>query len=320
MPDNNCYSGFAIAIAWPETYCKQPGAWYDALLSKLGISTHHYYKVGHAALVLIDSETLKCHYFDFGRYHTPFQHGRVRSEITDPGLKINTVARLSKSENKIENIEDILTELQLNNECHGEGTLHASYCSIDFGKSYSKVVQIQQRGLVPYGPFIYNGSNCSRFVNKSIVAGQPDFMYCFMLKYAVLLTPTPVNNVNALANKLSLPEMLINKPFCPSPVIDKTKLKTTLPEPVRHGNIPVTAQWLSGEGAGSWFAFKPFKSDLLVTRYSPEGVIECSGFYKNRDSEVLNTKTQYQITYPSNCSVISLVNNGKIVCFDLIKN
>ncbi len=317
MSENNCYSGFAIAIAWPETYCKQTGAWYDALLNWLGISTHHYFKVGHAALILIDSETFKCHYFDFGRYHTPFRHGRVRSELTDPGLKINTVARISKAGNRIENFEEILTELQFNKECHGEGKIHASYCSIDFGKSYSNSLQIQQRGSVPYGPFTYNGSNCSRFVNKSIVVGQPDFIFGLLLRYAVPLTPTPLNNVNALANKLTLPKMLLNKPFCPSPVLDKTKLKTTLPEPVRHSNIPVSAQWLSGEGAGSWFAYKPFEYDLLVTRYSPEGVIECDGFYKNRNSEVLNPGMQYQITYPSNCSVISLLGNGKTSKYEL---
>jgi len=318
MPENNCYSGFAIAIAWPETYCKQPGAWYDNLLNRLGISTHHYYKVGHAALVLIDTKTLKCHYFDFGRYHTPFQHGRVRSEMTDHGLKINTEARLSKSGNKIENIEEILTELQLNKECHGEGTMHASYCSIDFGKSYSRAVQIQQRGPVPYGPFTYNGSNCSRFVNKSVVAGQPDFMYSFMLKYSVLLTPTPVNNVNALANKLTLPEMLLNKSFCPSPVLDKAKLKTTLPEPVRHGNIPATAQWLSGEGAGSWFNVNLSDGCYKITRYNPEGEKECEGYFFSTDGKELRLAEPYNFDHLSHCRSVKIKQAGNTISFNRI--
>ena len=83
-------SGFAIAIAWPQTYCKQPGSWYDPLTALLGINRNNYYRAGHAALVLIDIQGKKCHYFDFGRYHSPFQHGRVRSAETDHDLKMFT--------------------------------------------------------------------------------------------------------------------------------------------------------------------------------------------------------------------------------------
>ena len=82
--DNN-YSGFAIAVAWPETYCKQAGSWYDGILFSLGFSQHHYYKVGHAALVLINSEDNQCFYYDFGRYHALYHYGRfeVLSPIMD---------------------------------------------------------------------------------------------------------------------------------------------------------------------------------------------------------------------------------------------
>ena len=38
-------NGFAIAIAWPETLCKQASAWYDALLHHLSINKEGYYKV-----------------------------------------------------------------------------------------------------------------------------------------------------------------------------------------------------------------------------------------------------------------------------------
>ena len=50
------HSGFAIAIAWPETYCKQAGYFPDNILNFMGIAKHHYYKVGHAALVLVNAE------------------------------------------------------------------------------------------------------------------------------------------------------------------------------------------------------------------------------------------------------------------------
>lgn len=167
MSTQKKYTGFALALAWPQTYCKQPGSWYDRISNFLGLSENHYYKVGHAALILIDSQNKKCYYFDFGRYHTPFRHGRVRSALTDHGLAIKTIPEISNNGKKIENFRDILTELQLNPECHGEGKLYASYCRINFQKAFTKVNKLQQKSPIPYGPFKYKGSNCSRFVNTS---------------------------------------------------------------------------------------------------------------------------------------------------------
>ena len=74
---------FIITIAWPEGMTASAGAWYDKILSNKG-----KYRVGHAAIVLIDSETKKSYYFDFGRYHTPPGFGRVRDVETDPDLAI----------------------------------------------------------------------------------------------------------------------------------------------------------------------------------------------------------------------------------------
>jgi hypothetical protein len=104
------YNGFAIALAWPDTFCKQAGAWYDFYMEKMGISTNNHYKVGHAAVVLINGQNGKCHYFDFGRYHAPFGYGRVRDGISDPDLRIKTKAIIRKSKT-IENFNAILNEL-----------------------------------------------------------------------------------------------------------------------------------------------------------------------------------------------------------------
>jgi len=76
----------AIILAWPETICKQTNAWYDGLMNKLKISKNGYYKVGHAAIVLVNSKKGEAHYFDFGRYHSPKGQGRVRDISTDYDL------------------------------------------------------------------------------------------------------------------------------------------------------------------------------------------------------------------------------------------
>ena len=315
MSKVNRQTGFAIAIAWPETYCKQSGSWYDRIMKFLNISENHYYKVGHAALVLINSETKKCHYFDFGRYHAPYQHGRVRSEITDHGLKVNTLAQFSEDGQSIENFIEILTELQLNPECHGEGALHASYCKLDFEKSYQKAIQLQQRSPIAYGPFKYNGSNCSRFVNNSLSAGKPGLKSNIKLKYLIFFTPTPLNNVNSLQNKVIIPKLLNTKAFCPLPVHDKSKLKLTLVQPLKATNIPDNALWLSGEGAGSWFSINQVTKNYRISRYSPEGELECSGVFKVSNFNSFNINLPFQIEHLSHCQNVVVSQSGKIIIF-----
>ena len=314
------HTGFAIAIAWPELYCKQSGGWYEPLTQLLGLNRNNYYKAGHAALVLIDISNRKCHYFDFGRYHSPFDHGRVRGSITDHDLEMKTIPLISSDGKTIENYTNILNELQLNPACHGEGNIHASYCQIDFKTAFSKVIQMQDTHHWPYGPFRYKGSNCSRFVNTAILAGRPDFWQKVRLKWFVPLTPTPLNNVNSLKNKIILPKLLKTQPFVPFKKLNKEQIKTTLLQPERNPVIPENAQWLSGEGAGSWFDLN-FQGDLLkVTRYSPYGDIECSGIYKNSTSENINSLKRMSITYPSNCNRVTLVNEDSKHIFERFLN
>ncbi len=318
MKGKNEKYGFAIALAWPQTFCKEPGAWYDPVTRWLGINKNNYYQAGHAALVLIDSETEKCHYFDFGRYHSPYQHGRVRSAVTDHDLEMKTSPRISRDGKSIENFNEILEELQLNPACHGEGALHASYCEIDFHTAYNKVLQMQAESPIPYGPFIRNGSNCSRFVNTAILAGIPRWKYRMRLKYFVPFTPTPLNNVNSLQQKIVLPVILQKVPFFPVQRLSKTELESTLSQPVKHSDIPENAQWLSGEGAGSWFVVEFQNKQLKVTRYAPDGTIECLGLYKESNGHSFNPGDTYRVNYPSNCREVNLKNYGRKIQFERI--
>ncbi len=192
----------AIAIAWPETMCKQPGSWYDGILKFLGFSQGIYFKVGHAAVVLIEHQSRNAHYFDFGRYHSPFQHGRVRSAITDHDLKINCKPEIEN--NRIVNMKDILSELKSNKSCHGDGILKASSCSINFKTSMEKCEQLQNDSPLLYGPFTLKGTNCSRFVSTVILEGRPSLKYKLRLLFPWTFTPTPIGNVNALSNSISI--------------------------------------------------------------------------------------------------------------------
>ncbi len=98
------YDGVAIAVAWPQFVGKQTGSWYDTPMRWLGINRDFHYKVGHAALILVNCHTGICHHLDCGRYHAPFQYGRVRDASTDFDVSIR--AKAIFKEGKIINIID----------------------------------------------------------------------------------------------------------------------------------------------------------------------------------------------------------------------
>ena len=179
---------FIITLAWPEGMVKASGAWYDNILSQDG-----KYRVGHSALVLVNSTTNKVHYFDFGRYHTPEGHGRVRDIETDQDI---AVIDAEISENKIANIDEILLYLSQMKATHGEGKMYAAVLSnVDFKLAFNKAKGIQKKGMVPYGPLVRPGTNCSRFVAKVINASGPSLIKKLRLRYPFCISPSPKRNV-----------------------------------------------------------------------------------------------------------------------------
>lgn len=194
-------NGFVVALAWPETKCKQAGAWYDGLMNLLGINRGGYYQVGHAALLLISDEDQICEYFDFGRYHAPHGFGRVRDKETDHDLEIKTRVIISGDRKTIENMDQILGELSGNLSCHGDGVIYASYTRIDYDRAYARAKKMQQEDFIAYGPFKTPGTNCSRFVNRIIRAGKPSVSEILALLFPYSVSPTPMTNVRSLESK-----------------------------------------------------------------------------------------------------------------------
>jgi len=193
------HNGFAIVLAWPETLCKQAGGWYDPLLEFFNLNKNGYYKIGHAAIVLVDENTGVCQYFDFGRYHAPHGFGRVRSAFTDHDLKINTNAEIF--ENQIENLNDILQELFENKSTHGTGPINATLTRINFNAALQKVLNMQAQEFIEYGPLLPNGTNCSRFVNTAVLAGKPSFSEQLALTFPLTISPSPMWNLTATGSQ-----------------------------------------------------------------------------------------------------------------------
>lgn len=202
--------GFAIALAWPETCCKQPGSWYDPMLLALRINKAGYYKVGHAALVLIDNNG-NCAYYDFGRYHAPHGYGRVRSAYTDSELKMNCRAEIDMATHSLKNMEEIIREVHEQLATHGDGATHASSTVIDHDIAMTCLGQMLSKDKIPYGPFVRKGTNCSRFVRTVIADGSLRLWQKLRLNSSLVLTPTPLSNIRALGrgSKMVYPEPVV---------------------------------------------------------------------------------------------------------------
>lgn len=195
------HSGYGIILAWPETKCKQAGAWYDGMMTFMGFNKNGYYKVGHAALLLIDDETKTCKYYDFGRYHSPHGNGRVRSVTTDFDLEICTKA-IYKNGNLV-NLTSILNELQKNESTHSTGLVHASILRLNINKSEKYINSLQEKDWIPYGPFINSGTNCSRFVSSVLLKGKTNWINQVALRFPLTVSPTPMWNLYATFNSIT---------------------------------------------------------------------------------------------------------------------
>ena len=135
-------------------------------------------------MALSNSTTKKVHYFDFGRYHTPEGYGRVRDIETDQDV---AVIDAEISENKITNIDEILLYLSQMKATHSEGKMYASVLSnVDFKLAFNKAKGIQKKGMLPYGPLVRPGTNCSRFVAKVINASGPSLIKKLRVKIPFL--------------------------------------------------------------------------------------------------------------------------------------
>lgn len=309
--------GFAIALAWPEMYCKQTAAWYDEFTHVLGISKYRYYKVGHAAVTLVDPEG-NCHYYDFGRYHAPYSQGRVRAALSDHDLTIRTKAVFSEDGKQILNFKEILEELQRNPACHGEGRLHASYSLIDYAAAHKKVSEMHARHIYPYGPFVWNGTNCARFVNTIIRAGKPKWNKWFYLQFLKPITSTTLTNVHALNKKLVIPYMLEREIFVPTALPEKARLYGILPVPPIPDNLKdKNIHWLSGEGAGSWFLAEFKEKTVFLQRFTANGELEGEAELSLVSAKMPREIDKFKLTYPSALHRLSIEIDGEIFEFHI---
>lgn len=293
--------GIAVALAWPQTYCKQAGAWYDWLLKPLGINNGNYYQAGHAAVILINDQG-ECSYFDFGRYHTPFGQGRVRGANTDPELSISTRAIWSGDD--IINIYEVLNEVAKMEACHGQGDLYSSVFEIDYQKALDTVRVMQSKSPIKYGPFIPGGTNCSRFVNAVLTSSVISIFQKYYLHFPYTLTPSPKSIVNYGKYKMVLATRFRSL----RPV--QVEIKGVLSAPKRISWMDETFIWHAGEGCGSWFSLAILSpNEIRVKRFSESGRLEFDALYIIETFEICMA-SPIEIDYLSNYVTLKIKQNG----------
>lgn len=204
---------FIITLAWPEGMVAATDSWYDKIASKNG-----QYRVGHSAVVLINSTTNKSCYFDFGRYHTPKGYGRVRDAETDEDLSLID-AEIKHGD--LLNLKDILIQLSIMKSTHGEGKMYASLIiGVNFDNAFSTAKTLQKEGMLAYGPFTRKGTNCSRFVASIIKSSNPPFIKKLRLRFPICISPSPKRNVSISNNHY----YVVEKNKCME--VKKSKLKS----------------------------------------------------------------------------------------------
>ncbi len=182
---------------------------------------------------------------------------------------------------------------------------------------------MQESSPLPYGPFIWNGTNCSRFVRTVILAGKPSLKNYFRLGFLNPVSPTPRGNTNNLGHPISVSPQNNTKESHtsgnPAKYVfrNKNELQRCLPAPetVPPG-LPKPIHWLSGEGAGSWFHIKPLSTNRAkVTRYAPGGELECQSILLNTTPIIFQPEKPFRLMHLSHCKQLHLSQDDKQILF-----
>lgn len=311
-------SGSIVILAWPETFVRMVPGWYEKPLRWSRIVRDGKIRAGHAALMLVDHANGDCHYADFGRYITPEGMGRTRTKYSDPELAFPLQAHIDDN-GGISNLDDLLLTLQAaSDDTHGAGTVYASVNSqIDYQRAYRFVMDLNQRGSIPYDPFAEGSSNCSRFVRDALIESGNDHVRK-ALRFRSRPTPAPLVNVFWGGNgdiRIGGQDEIR--------VFDRSKYLTTLFQffgappassgkvPARPDMIPENAHHLDGVGSVGWFTLSPLTGNaLMVTRYHENGSKVFEHAFAPSGDEMIDPDQPYEIIHDTNALFLTVEQHG----------
>jgi hypothetical protein len=98
-------------------------------------------------------------------------------------------------------------------------------------------------------------------------------------------------------------------------------LTGTITAPELPVSIPSNAQWLLGQGAGTWFsiAVTSNSNQYQIKRFKPVGDLDCDRIFEIEDNgAVFDINKKYEFTHISHCSKCSITQNETIFVFNYI--
>jgi len=98
-------------------------------------------------------------------------------------------------------------------------------------------------------------------------------------------------------------------------------MSTVIERPSLPSNLPISSQWLAGQGAGSWFWMSETDLDnqFQIKRFSPNGVLECDRVFECNESGFEYSKP-FEFTYLSHCALCTVIQNNMKFTFNLLDN
>jgi len=320
-------TGNILILSYPDTFVKMSDEFICRILPLVGLGTKEYIKAGHAALVLINNKTGHAQYYDFGRYITPSGYGRVRSSKTDAELRIPFSAKFNNY-GSVTNMEDFLLWLDDHPEkTHGKGRLIASLCSsINFEKAERFILNLQNRGSIPYGAFGNKSSNCSRFVADVLVSSTTNSSISRRLKWNQLFTPSAIGNVEKSSEykiyevKNGNIESFRGSAFKENLKNYFHKKKTNETTSQNRSTFSPNSQILAGIGSSAWFELNDeylSNNRFRIRRYNHNHQLDFDGIYEAEDK--FDPLKSYTFTYDSHCLYCHIIQDGTSIRFNYVK-
>ena len=325
-----------IIMAYPEEVVRTTEAFYSNLLPLLGMGIKGYIRGGHACMVLIKDGSEKYEYFDLGRYISPEGYARARGANTDPETTVDIKAVWKNGE--ITNIEELLRWLYDHpKKTRGYGDLYASVCKkVNYERVVKYVDEIQAKGIVKYGPFERDGSNCARFVTDAMLNGVLDEDMLEDVDDLYNLTPSVLENIDAANSndyyyvttqdsiykstrnlEIIQLDILFDNSNGYDHIIDCQKGQLIAPD---RDPIDKNWHWLGGIGYGVWYEIEQTdnKGIYCITQYSAEGKIVFTALYKAE--KPLDLSKKYKFEYPSHYEKVTLNIDSKKITLVRIGN
>jgi len=87
-------------------------------------------------------------------------------------------------------------------------------------------------------------------------------------------------------------------------------------------NIPISSQWLAGQGAGSWFNIEStdIENQYNISRFDNEGNLEFKAEFKKQYNAEFCIDCPYAFTYLSHYKVCHIIQHGMVFKFLNILN